>query len=152
MSEQYVLSSSEIAAMAEVRRAHPLNPRSVRHGRSLGDAKGLTQIGAHLVRVEPGRETTVYHYHEDQEELVYILEGRARLEIAEETVEVGAGDFVGFPVGGPAHLMTNVSDRDLVYLMIGERRRRDVTVYPRLGQRMIKEDGQRRMEELLEGC
>lgn len=146
--ENHVLSKSRIADLPETTRPHPLNPKAVRHGRSLGDATGLSRLGAHIVRVEPGVETTVFHYHDSEDELVYILSGRATLEIGDESVVVEAGSFAGFPVGGPAHSMRNDGDEDLVYLMIGERRRHDVTTYPRLGKRMVRDGENRGYEDL----
>ena len=147
-AKKHVLSVRQIADLPEKKRPHPLDPQAVRHGRSLGDATGLSRLGAHIVRVEPGVETTVFHYHDNEDELVYILSGRATLEIGDESIVVEAGTFAGFPVGGPAHSMRNDGNQDLVYLMIGESRRDDVTTYPRLGTRMVRHGENRSYEDL----
>ena len=70
--------------------------------KSLGDATGLHHIGIHLVRVEPGHDSTQYHVHQGEEEFIYIVSGRGMAELGEDTVEVGPGDFMGFVPGGSA--------------------------------------------------
>jgi len=82
--------------------------------RPLGDVVGLSKIGIHLVRIEPGDETTQYHNHECSDEFVYILSGSASLELDESFYNLEAGDFVGFPANGSAHSMTNSGDCDPV--------------------------------------
>ena len=44
--------------------------------RTLGTLSGLTQIGLHIVRLEKGRESTEYHYHDADEEFLYVISGR----------------------------------------------------------------------------
>ena len=58
----------------------------MRHTRSLGDQLGLTDLGVHLVRVEPGHDSTQFHFHHQDEEFLYILEGSGIAEIGDEIV------------------------------------------------------------------
>ncbi|MEX2248408.1 MAG: hypothetical protein WD671_02140, partial [Parvibaculum sp.] len=51
-------SAAQIADLPERVHTHQFNPNAIRHTRSLGDLLGLADLGVHLVRVEPGRETT----------------------------------------------------------------------------------------------
>lgn len=145
MSEapQALLAAEAIAAMPERRYQHTFNPNGIRMTRSLGDACGMKQLGVHLVRVEPGRESTEYHTHSHDEEWIYILSGRATAEIGGRVVAVKAGDFMGFPAGSEPHTMRNDSDEDLVYLVGGTRHAYDVVDYPRRGIRSYKYDGKR---------
>lgn len=138
-----LLSAEAIAALPEQARQHAFNPNGVRHTRALGDACGLKHLGVHLVRLESGRESTEYHTHSHDEEWIYILSGRGRAEIGERTVEVKAGDFMGFVEGSPPHSMTNPFPEDLVYLVGGTRQAYDVVDYPRRGIRSYKYDGKR---------
>lgn len=138
-----LLTSDHIARMEESTRAHLFNPNGVRRSRSLGDATGMKRIGVHLVRLQPGRESTEYHTHSHDEEWIYVLGGRGMSEIDGRTVEVAAGDFMGFPAGSPPHTMTNPFDADLVYLVGGTREPYDVVDYPRKGIRSFKYDGRR---------
>jgi uncharacterized cupin superfamily protein len=145
MAEQTesLLTAEAIATMAERRFQHMFNPNGIRMTRSLSDACGMKQIGVHLVRVEPGRETTEYHTHSHDEEWIYILSGRAKAEIGGRTREVKAGDFMGFVAGSAPHTMKNESAEDLVYLVGGTRHAYDVVDYPRRGIRSYKYDGKR---------
>jgi uncharacterized cupin superfamily protein len=136
-----LLTAKAIAAMPEKRFVHTLNAKAVRHTRSLGDALGLTTIGIHLVRVEPGGETTEFHFHHQDEEWLYILSGRGVAEIGDERFEVAAGDFMGFVAESLPHAMRNPYGEDLVYLMGGARCPIDICDYPRLGKRRYRVNG-----------
>ncbi len=141
--ETCYFSAARIAALSEQSIIHQFNPNAVRHTRSLGDMAGLGDIGVHVVRVEPGRDTTEHHFHGQDEEFVYILSGHALATIGEETLEVGPGDFMAFPKHSPAHSMRVAGDagEDCVYLMGGTRSPIDVCTYPRLARRMYRVDG-----------
>ena len=138
-----LLSADAIAAMAERPMQHMFNANGVRMTRSLSDACGMKQLGVHLVRVEPGRESTEYHTHSHDEEWIYILSGRASAEIGGRKMEAKAGDFMGFVAGSEPHTMKNESNEDLVYLVGGTRHSYDVVDYPRRAIRSYKYDGKR---------
>jgi uncharacterized cupin superfamily protein len=139
-----LLTAAAINALPPTRRVHQFNSNAVRLTRTLGELVGLQRIGVHIVRLEPGRESTQYHYHDADEEFLYILQGRALAEIGEERFEVGAGDFMGFATPSPPHTLVNAFDQDLVYLMAGERNPNDIVHYPRIRRSMIKGPGNRR--------
>lgn len=65
-------------------------------------------------RVEPGASTAP-HYHPRAEEIYYVLRGRGRLRIEEESREVGPGDAIAIPPGR-VHTITNVGGERLVFL------------------------------------
>ena len=136
-----LIRCAEVEAIPEVRRPHPLVAALVRHTRSLGDAAGLSTIGVHLVRLEAGDTSSVQHFHHQDEEWVYILSGRGTTLIGDETFEVGAGDFMGFVAGSPAHNLHNPHDEDLVYLVGGNRLPFDVCDYPQVGKRRYRING-----------
>ena len=136
-------SAERIAALPERPHVHQFNANAVRHTRSLGDLAGLTEMGLHLVRVEPGRDSTEHHYHGQDEEFLFVLSGRGEAAIGETTIKVGPGDFLGFPKGAPAHSMHVPAEagEPLVYLMGGTRSPIDVCTYPKAGLRMYRIDG-----------
>ncbi|MBU2646660.1 cupin domain-containing protein [bacterium] len=138
MSEALILKKKHLASLEETTFIHPLNEKAIRHSKSLGDLTGLSQIGIHLVRVAPGDETTEYHNHECSDEFVYILSGRATLELDGRFHALEAGDFAGFPAKGAAHAMKNTGDHDLVYLMGGTRPDFDCCTYPKIQRRMYR--------------
>ncbi len=136
-----LLTAGTIAGLVEVEHVHQFNANAVRFTRSLGDLVGLKSIGLHLVRVEPGRDTTTFHNHQVDEEFLYILSGHALAEIGDDTFEVGPGDFMGFSANSLPHSMSNPFEEDLVYLMGGQRNQIDVCDYPRLKKRMYRVNG-----------
>ena len=111
--------------------------------RTLGTLSGLTQIGLHIVRLEKGRESTEYHYHDADEEFLYVISGRGVAIIGGERHDVGPGDVMAFPHGSPPHMLSNPYDEDLVYLMGGERNSCDVVHYPNIKRSMVKSAGRR---------
>jgi len=129
-----VLKAGDFDTSPEYRFRHPHNPDSNIVLRSLGDAAGLERTAVMLGRIAAGAESFVYHSHERDEEFLYILSGRGRLEIDGIFTEIGPGDFVGFPTPSAAHHLVNAFEEDLVYLMCGERSGMDVTHFPRLGK------------------
>ena len=132
-----LLTDAEIRTIQEMRLCQPLNPNSEVHLRPLSELVGMQRVRLTLGRIGPARESFAYHAHEADEEFVYILSGRGRAEIGDETVEVGPGDFMGFATPSVAHHLTNPYDEDLVYLMGGERSRVEVSSFPRAGKRII---------------
>ena len=62
-----------------------------RQKRALGDAAGLTQFGVNLVTLPPGAWSSQRHWHTDEDEFVYVLEGELTLvtEAGEELVKPG---------------------------------------------------------------
>lgn len=137
------LARADIDAQAEHRHQHQFNAKAVRHTRNLGAQTSLERIGVHLVRLEPGAESTQFHYHDADEEFLYVLAGRAIAEIGDTAFEVGPGDFMGFPAPSPAHCLKNPYSEDFIYLMGGERNPADVVHYPRIRRSMIKSHGRR---------
>jgi uncharacterized cupin superfamily protein len=56
-------------------------------------ATGLERLAAHVYEVEPGEEIPLaYHYHDEQEEVFYVVEGRLHVETSEGEFAVPAGD------------------------------------------------------------
>jgi uncharacterized cupin superfamily protein len=132
-----LLSAGALATAPEVHIRHPLNPASDVYLRSLGRPVGLKRLSLSLARVPPGKESFIYHRHERDEEFLYILSGRGRAEIGDEIVEVGPGDFMGFPTPSVGHHLTNPYDEDLVYLMGGEHSGLDIGYFPKIGKRIV---------------
>lgn len=143
-----LLTAKDIGEMVQVPRTHQFNENAVRHTRSLGDQLGLDHLGVHLVRVEPGKDSTQFHYHHQDEEFLYILEGNGIAEIGDDKVRVSTGDFMAFTRHSLPHNLHNDSDADLVYLMGGTRSDIDVCDYPRINRRMYREHGKKTYVDL----
>jgi uncharacterized cupin superfamily protein len=102
-----------------------------REKRPLGDLFGLRNFGVNLTRIVPGGESSILHRHSRQDEFVYILEGEPTLVTETEEVVLSPGMCAGFPAKGIAHQLVNRTDRDVVYLEIGDRAPGDEGTYPR---------------------
>ncbi len=137
-----LLTKADIDKMPAEERTHFLNPKAVRHNKSLGDAIGLQNLGVHIITVQPGMDTTEYHIHHQEEECIYVLEGRGTLNIEGDLHSFEAGDFVGFPVSTAAHSLVNDGDEVLVCLVVGQRLAQDVGDYPNKGKRIFRNNGQ----------
>jgi uncharacterized cupin superfamily protein len=98
-----LLKAAAIEAMQEIRRVHVLNKGAIRNYKALGDAVGMRDIGVHLVRINPGDESTEYHTHYCDEEFVYVLAGRGMTEIGGRKHAIGPGDFMGFTAPSAPH-------------------------------------------------
>jgi len=140
---KHLLRAADIDALAEQRHRHQFNDRAVRLTRTLGEPAGLERIGVHLVRLTSGHDSTQHHFHDADEEFLYVLSGRGIARIGDSEFEVGPGDFMGFPAPSPAHSLHNPFDDDLVYLMGGERSAVDAVHYPLIRRTMTKAHGKR---------
>jgi uncharacterized cupin superfamily protein len=99
--------------------------------RKLGDALGLKNFGVNLTTIKPGAASALRHWHLKQDEFVYILEGELVLvtDAGEQTLT--AGMAAGFPAGkADGHHLVNRSQRDAVYLEVGDRTPGDGAHYP----------------------
>jgi len=102
-----------------------------REKRPLGDLFGLKNFGVNLTRLAPGGESALLHRHSKQDEFIYVLEGEPTLVTDREEVQLSPGMCAGFPAQGIAHKLVNRTDRDVVYLEIGDRTPGDEGTYPR---------------------
>lgn len=101
-----------------------------REKRPLGDIFGLKNFGVNLTRLAPGAQSALKHRHSRQDEFVFILEGEPTLLLDNDEIELRAGMCAGFPAQGAAHCLVNRTDRDVVYLEIGDRSAGDDANYP----------------------
>ena len=101
-----------------------------RERQRLGDAGGLTQFGVNLCRLQPGSASSQRHWHEQEDEMVYVLKGEVVLvENAGETV-LRPGDAATFKAGvADGHHLVNRSSEDAVFLEIGTRLPNEVAHY-----------------------
>jgi uncharacterized cupin superfamily protein len=114
-------------------------PCRARHRVKLGDAAGLTQYGVNLCTLPPGAWSSQRHWHEHEDEFVYVLEGEVVLVTDDGEEILRAGDCAGFKAGdGNGHCLQNRSDRDAVILEVGTRHEGgDGVVYPDIDLRII---------------
>ncbi len=91
---------------------------------------GLSQFGARLERLPPGSRSSHRHWHETEDEFVFVLSGELVLVENEESV-LRAGDAAAWAAGQPtAHCLENRSEEAAVYLVVGSRAPRGAVHYP----------------------
>ena len=107
----------------------------------LGNAVGLDQFGVNLCRLKPGAASSQRHWHETEDELVYMLEGEAVLiEDGGETV-LRPGDAAGWKAGvANGHCLVNRTARDAVFLEIGTRSKRERAHYSDIDMRVERDE------------
>ena len=111
----------------------------------IGDAAGLTQFGVNITRIEPGAASALRHWHEQEDELILMLEGELVLQENDGETLLTAGDAAGFKAGsGIAHCLVNRTGRDAVYLEIGTRAERERVHYPDVDFMLERDDTGRR--------
>jgi uncharacterized cupin superfamily protein len=113
---------------------HPLNPASEIHMARLSDRVGMQRAHLSITRLPPGKESFLPHAHALQEEFVFVLEGRGLALVGDTEIEIGPGDYLGFPTDGTVHHLRNTGEADLVCLMGGERTLTEVTRFPSIGK------------------
>jgi uncharacterized cupin superfamily protein len=108
-----------------------------RERRALGDALGLTKIGVNLTTLEPGKESSMRHWHTHEDEFIYIVSGEVvlRTEGGEQTLV--AGQCAGFKAGTEdGHQLLNRTSTTAVYLAISNRDDADGAFYPDVDLKM----------------
>ena len=117
-------------------------PCAERVRQRLGNAGGLADFGVNLMRLPPGNWSSQRHWHSEEDELVYVLEGELVLiEDGGETV-LRAGDCAAFPKGtGNGHHLINRSDTMAIYLEVGSRDSADVTICSDIDMMSTNADG-----------
>jgi uncharacterized cupin superfamily protein len=115
------------------------------------DAGGLTQFGAYVETLQPGSRSSERHWHEKEDEFLYVVSGEATV-IEEDGAHVlHSGDAACWPAGkANAHQVVNRSGAPCTYLIVGTRVTHDICHYPDVGKvlhtegetwRMLRNDG-----------
>ena len=113
-----------------------------RSRKRLGNAAGLDQFGVNLTTLKPGAASALRHWHEKEDELVYILAGEVVLIENDGATVLKPGDAAGFKAGvANGHHLVNNSNRDAVFLEIGTRAKHERAEYPDVDLRVIRDDG-----------
>lgn len=108
------------------------------HTRHLSVAGGLRQFGAYVDRLDPGAFSSRRHWHEAEDEMIYVLDGTVALRDDKGMQDLHPGDAVAWPFGvANGHHLTNRGDRPCRYVIVGSRVAGDICHYPDEGQRQI---------------
>lgn len=91
----------------------------------------LTQFGAFIHVLQPGTRSSIKHWHSNEDELIFVLEGEvAVLEGTAESI-LQPGDAATFKAGDPVgHSLWNKSPNPTKVLVVGTRSQTDRITYP----------------------
>jgi uncharacterized cupin superfamily protein len=96
----------------------------------LGDAGGLTQFGANLVTLEPGAISSLRHWHEKEDEFVWVVSGALTLVQDAGETAMRPGDCAAFPAGvADGHQFRNDTALAASFLVVGTRALGEVAHY-----------------------
>jgi uncharacterized cupin superfamily protein len=112
-----------------------------RERKRLGNAAGLNQFGVNLTTLKPGAASALRHWHEQEDELVYILQGEVVLVEDDGETVLKAGDAAGFKANsGVGHHLVNRSSSDAIYLEVGTRSKNERAEYPGIDLLFVRDD------------
>jgi len=110
----------------------PFNePCMQRTRQQLGDAGGLTQFGVNLLTLPAGAWSSQRHWHEQEDEFVYVLAGEVTLITNKGEEVLRPGDCAAFPKNlADGHHLINKSNAPATVLEVGARPDVDFVDYP----------------------
>jgi uncharacterized cupin superfamily protein len=109
----------------------------------LGDLFGLTQFGVNIVTLDPGSWSSHRHWHDKEDEFIYIVEGEVTLVDDDGAHLLKPGMCAGFKAGsGNGHHLQNNSKSPCTYLEVGTRSASDEVTYSDIDMKAVKVDGE----------
>lgn len=100
----------------------------------LSEAGGLGQYGAHLEVMQPGATSSMRHWHEKEDEFLFVVSGEVTVVEDDGRHLLRPGDVACWPAGVPnAHHVVNESEDPCSFLMVGTKLSHDVCHYPDAG-------------------
>jgi uncharacterized cupin superfamily protein len=97
----------------------------------LGSAAGCDKVGLRRIRISPGKQSTPVHAHFGEEEIFYVLRGGGWSWQENGVYEIGEGDVILHPHGGPAHTVVAGED-GIDVLAFGDNLRHEAVRFPRI--------------------
>ncbi len=117
----------------------------------LGDAVGISQFGVALETLYPGGMSSQRHWHEEEDEFLFMLSGEVVLIEDDGEQILRPGDAAGWSAGDAnGHHVINRTEANATYLIFGTRAETDRAHYPDIdleyvrdaqGSRFLHKDG-----------
>jgi mannose-6-phosphate isomerase-like protein (cupin superfamily) len=97
-----------------------VNPAKPGRRWELSPQLGIADYNFNVAVLEPGERLSqnAYHYHENQEEFYYVVDGRCRVEVEDEFFDAVTDDAVRFD-RGVSHMLHNPYDDPCKLVAIG---------------------------------
>ena len=104
-------------------------------GADIGSAIGGRHLGGTLLEIPPGKRAWPYHWEAAHEEWLFVLSGTPTMRTPEGEAQLSPGDLVCFPAGPEgAHALRNASGEPCRVVMLSNRAKVNVIVYPDAGK------------------
>ena len=117
-------------------------PCKTREKIALGNAVGLSQFGVNLLVLNPGDWSAQRHWHSNEDEFVYVLEGEVTLVTDEGESLLKAGEFAGFSAGQPnGHHLINKGSAIAKIFEVGSRAQNETVLYSDVDLMATSENG-----------
>jgi uncharacterized cupin superfamily protein len=112
-----------------------------RSRKRLARTAGLTQFGVNICTLKPGAASSQRHWHEHEDELVYVLEGEIVLcEDGGETV-LKPGDAAAWKAGvANGHCLINRTSREAVFIEVGTRAKLERAHYSDIDMMVVRDE------------
>lgn len=109
---------------------------------ALGNPFDLTHFGVNIIILEPGAWASQRHWHEDEDEFAYALEGEMILVDDFGRHEFKPGQCAGFKANiANGHHIINESDKTAKFLIVGTRGEKEVCHYPDVDMKYARVNG-----------
>lgn len=114
----------------------------------ISDDGGLTQFGAFTETLAPGSQSSQRHWHEQEDEFLYVIEGQVTVVEDDGQHVLTPGQAACWPKGVPnAHCLRNETDQPVLYVVVGTRLPNDRCHYPDIDLLYTRQDGVRTMSQ-----
>jgi len=112
-----------------------------RSRKRLGRAAGLTHFGVNICTLKPGAASSQRHWHENEDEFVYVLEGEVVLREDGGDTVLKPGDAAAWKAGVPnGHCLINRSDREAVFIEVGTRASNERAHYSEIDMMVVRDE------------
>jgi uncharacterized cupin superfamily protein len=109
--------------------------------RRLAPAGGVGDFGFSHVTLKPGAWSSQRHWHRNEDEFIYVIQGEVVLcEGHHNETVLKPGDAAGWKAnGGVGHCLINRTQQDAVYIEVGTRVANDTVVYSDIDMRLERD-------------
>jgi uncharacterized cupin superfamily protein len=112
-----------------------------RSRKRLARAAGLAHFGVNICTLKPGAASSQRHWHENEDELVYVLEGEVVLCEDGGEIVLKPGDAAAWKAGvANGHCLINRSTRDAVFIEVGTRAAAERAHYSDIDMMVVRDE------------